>query len=175
MQLYQDQQFENIDYSSDGLPKGEYENCIFKNCNFSNTNLSNYTFIDSSFENSNLSLVKINNTIIRDIKFKGCKMIGMQFCDANAFGLAFSFEDCILTNASFYKTKIKKTSFLNSKLNEVDFTETDLTRSTYFWTSNEVSPGSGNAFTWSLLDGPTTLAQSGQGKIGGFSVRCIHD
>jgi hypothetical protein len=31
MQLYQDQQFENIDYSSDGLPKGEYENCIFKN------------------------------------------------------------------------------------------------------------------------------------------------
>ena len=51
----------------------------------------------------------------------------MQFGDANAFGLSFSFNDCILTNASFYKTKIKKTSFINSKLNEVDFTETDLT------------------------------------------------
>jgi uncharacterized protein (TIGR02145 family) len=51
----------------------------------------------------------------------------------------------------------------------------NLSRSTYFWTSNEVSPGSGNAYTWSLLDGISTLAQSAQGKIGGFSVRCIHD
>jgi uncharacterized protein (TIGR02145 family) len=51
----------------------------------------------------------------------------------------------------------------------------NLSKSTYFWTVNEVSAGSGNAYTWSLLDGPTTLAQSAQGKIGGFSVRCIHD
>jgi uncharacterized protein (TIGR02145 family) len=48
----------------------------------------------------------------------------------------------------------------------------NLSRATYFWTNNEVS---GNAYTWSLLDGPTTLTQSAQGKIGGFSVRCIHD
>ena len=96
MQLYQDQQFENIDYTTIPLPKGEYENCSFINCNFSNSDLSNYTFIDAAFENSNLSLVKINNTILRDIKFKGCKMIGMQFSDANAFGLSFSFEDLSL-------------------------------------------------------------------------------
>ena len=51
----------------------------------------------------------------------------------------------------------------------------NLSKSTYFWTSNEVSAGSGNAYTWSLLDGTTTLAQSAQGKIGGFSIRCIHD
>ena len=51
----------------------------------------------------------------------------------------------------------------------------NLSKATYFWTINEVSTGSGNAYTWSLLDGPTTLAQSAQGKIGGFSVRCIHD
>jgi uncharacterized protein (TIGR02145 family) len=50
-----------------------------------------------------------------------------------------------------------------------------LSQSTYFWTINEVSSGSGNAYTWSLLDGPTSLTQSAQGKIGGFSVRCIHD
>jgi uncharacterized protein (TIGR02145 family) len=48
----------------------------------------------------------------------------------------------------------------------------NLSRATYFWTNNEVS---GNAYTWSLIDGTTTLTQSAQGKIGGFSVRCIHD
>lgn len=51
----------------------------------------------------------------------------------------------------------------------------NLSRATYFWTINEVSAGSSNAYTWSLLDGITTLAQSAQGKIGGFSVRCIRD
>jgi len=41
------------------------------------------------------------------------------------------FQDCILTNASFYKTKLKKTQFIHSKLNEVDFTEADLTASVF--------------------------------------------
>ena len=112
MQIFQDQQFENIDYTVEAIAKGEYENCNFVNCNFSNVNLSGFTFIDCTFKNTNLSLVKISNTIIRDIKFMGSKMIGMQFGDANAFGLSFSFEDCILTNASFYKTKIKKTRII---------------------------------------------------------------
>jgi uncharacterized protein YjbI with pentapeptide repeats len=131
MQLFQDQQFQNIDYTVELLPKGEYEACQFLNCNMANLNCAGYVFIDCIFENSNLSLVKLHNTILRDIQFKGCKMIGLQFCDANEFGLSIQFEDCILTNASFYKTKLKKTNFINSKLNEVDFTESDLTASVF--------------------------------------------
>lgn len=126
MQLYQDQQYQHIDFTTEGLPKGEYEACHFLQCNFSNLDIGGYVFIDCIFEQSNLSLLKLNNTILRDIQFKGCKMIGLQFCDANDFGLAVQFEDCILTNASFYKTKLKKTKFIDSKLNEVDFTESDL-------------------------------------------------
>ena len=126
MQLFQDLQYQNIDFTIEVFPKGEYEACQFQNCNMSNLDLTGYIFIDCTFENSNLSLVKLHNTILRDIQFKGCKMIGLQFCDANDFGLAVQFEDCILTNASFYKTKLKKTKFIGSKLNEVDFTESDL-------------------------------------------------
>ncbi len=129
MELFVDQQFEHIDFTTQPFPKGEYESCVFINCNLSQLDLAHYTFIDCSFTGSNLSLLKLNNTILRDIVFKDCKMIGLQFCDANAFGLAFSFDNCILTNASFYKTKIKKTNFNHSKLTEVDFTECDLTES----------------------------------------------
>jgi uncharacterized protein YjbI with pentapeptide repeats len=131
MQLTQDQQFENIDFTIESIPKGEFENCTFLNCNFSNLDLSNFIFIDCVFTDANLSLVKLNNTIFRDIQFKGCKMIGLQFGDAYAFGLSMSFDACILTNASFYKAKIKKTKFINSKLIEVDFTETDLSESVF--------------------------------------------
>jgi len=50
-----------------------------------------------------------------------------------------------------------------------------LNQSTYFWTTNETSAGAGSAYAWSLVSGGGTFAQSAQGKIGGFSVRCIHD
>lgn len=48
-----------------------------------------------------------------------------------------------------------------------------LHNSTYFWTTNSVS--STTATTWSLLAYNSTFTSSAQGKIGGFSVRCIHD
>lgn len=50
-----------------------------------------------------------------------------------------------------------------------------LGQSTYFWTTNETSAGSASAYTWGLVAGSGSLTQSTQGKIGGFSVRCIHD
>lgn len=50
-----------------------------------------------------------------------------------------------------------------------------LSQSTYFWTTNEESSGSSSAYTWSLLSSSSSFTQSAQGKIGGFSVRCIHD
>ena len=50
-----------------------------------------------------------------------------------------------------------------------------LYQSTYFWTSTETFAGAANAYTWPLIDNSASFAQSAQGKIGGFSVRCIHD
>jgi uncharacterized protein (TIGR02145 family) len=50
-----------------------------------------------------------------------------------------------------------------------------LYQSTYFWTNSEVALGSSNAYTWPLIDNSSSFAQSSQGKLGGFSVRCIHD
>lgn len=54
-------------------------------------------------------------------------------------------------------------------------TYSGLGQSTYFWTTNEVSSGSTSAYTWSLLSSSSSFTQSAQGKIGGFSVRCVHD
>ena len=57
--------------------------------------------------------------------------MGIHFDDCNVFGLSFSFENCQLNHASFYKTKIKETHFKNSLLRETDFTECDLTGSIF--------------------------------------------
>jgi len=54
-------------------------------------------------------------------------MLGLRFECCNPFGLSFTFTDCLLTHSSFYKLKIKKTVFKDSQLQEVDFTQTDVT------------------------------------------------
>lgn len=115
-------------FDKDDLPtKGEYENCIFNSCNFADRDLSEFKFIDCTFNGCNFSLAKLNRTAFRDVKFKDCKMLGLRFDTCNDFGLSFSFDGCRLDHSSFYKTKIKKTVFKNSQLQETDFAETDLT------------------------------------------------
>jgi fluoroquinolone resistance protein len=131
MMLFERLNYNNIDFTKEPLAKGEYEGCKFINCTFSNLDVSYFTFIECSFCGCDLSLVKIHQVLLRDIKFIDSKMIGLQFGTTNTFGLAASFENCILTNSSFYKTKIKQTIFANSKVNEVDFTECDLSGSVF--------------------------------------------
>lgn len=122
-----DQKFDQVDYTQIPLAKGEYEKCKFDNCNLSDCDLSEFRFIDCYFINCNLSLAKINKTVLQEIKFDGCKLVGLHFEDCNDFILSFSFNECQLNYSTFYKSKIKKTVFKNSSLIQVDFTEADLT------------------------------------------------
>lgn len=52
-------------------------------------------------------------------------------------------------------------------------TYSHLNLSTYFWTKTAYNTT--NAYAWSLIDNSSTFTSSSQSKIGGFSVRCIHD
>lgn len=124
--------FAKVDFRNNPLNIGDYENCRFLSCDFSNSDLSDRKFTDCEFVECNLSMVKIIKTVFRDVAFKDCKMLGLHFVTCNELGLAFSFENCILSHSTFYKMKIKKTTFKHSLLHEVDFTECDLTDSLFY-------------------------------------------
>lgn len=113
------------------LENGEYESCTFEECNFSGQDFSDFVFIDCSFIECNLSLVNLHKSVIRDVEFSGCKMMGLRFERCNEFGLSFTFKGCQLNHSSFYKLKIKNTVFKDSQLQEVDFSEADLSGSTF--------------------------------------------
>ena len=104
-----DKTFEKNNFSKDSLEKGEYEKCVFSQCDFSKANLSDFKFIDCEFKSCDLSLATIHGTAFRDVKFKDCKMLGVRFDHCNPFGLAFTFDNCILNHSSFSRIKIKKT------------------------------------------------------------------
>ena len=76
-------------------------------------------------------MAKLDMAIMRDLEFKGCKMIGLRFETCNPFGPSFLFDKCQLDLSSFYGMKIKKTVFKNSQLHEIDFTECDLTNAVF--------------------------------------------
>lgn len=122
----QDQIFDKLDFTQEPLAKGEYENCIFTNCNFEETNLNDIKFMDCNFQDCNWSLVQIIGTVLREVKFKDCKMLGLQFETCNDFGLSFSFENCQLNHSTFFQMNIKKTIFRNCQLREIDFSESNL-------------------------------------------------
>lgn len=123
--------FEDIDFTGEPLPGGEYECCEFKNCNLSGCNLSDVKFIDCKFTETDLSLAKLNNTSLRDAVFTNCKMLGLRFENCNEFGLSFNFNGCNLNDSSFYKIVIKKTLFKDSSLHNADMTECDLSGSIF--------------------------------------------
>jgi len=118
--------FDKINFTQEPLPKGEYEKCVFMNCDLSNTDISGNLFLECEFTGCNLSLAKLTKTGFRDVTFKDCKMLGLQFGNCNEFSLSFSFDTCVLDHSSFYKLRLKKINFRNSKLEEVDFAECDL-------------------------------------------------
>ena len=45
--------------------------------------------------------------------------------------ISFEFTGCMLSVCSFFRLRLKKTRFINSKITEIDFTETDLNHSLF--------------------------------------------
>jgi uncharacterized protein YjbI with pentapeptide repeats len=129
--LQEDQTFENIDYSEKKLPKTEFDNCVFINCDFSKSDLSCIDFMDCRFDGCRLSLAVLDNTRIKNINFRHCKLMGVDFSKCDNFLFAASFENCQMDYCSFFRKKMKNTSFVGCSLKEVDFTETDLTMAVF--------------------------------------------
>jgi fluoroquinolone resistance protein len=135
----EEQTFDKIDFTQNPLGKGEYEYCTFLNCNLSYADLLEFKFVECELSDCNLSLMKLTQTALKDIKFKNCKMLGLNFGDCNEFGFAVSFDTCILDRSSFVsiasplnkRVKLKQTVFKNSQLYEVDFTECDLSSASF--------------------------------------------
>lgn len=122
----EDRVYKGENFSENRLPRGEYENSTFINCLFANGDLSGIEFSQCLFESSDLSMVNISQSAFREVRFRSCKLLGVQFNYCNKFLLSVRFENCTMDFASFYQVPLKKGIFEDCKLEEVDFTESNL-------------------------------------------------
>lgn len=128
---FEDETYQSVNFTETAFPKAEYEHCSFMNCIFSSTNLSGFSFTDCVFDHCDLSMTALRNSSFRDVQFKHCKLLGVRFDECNSFLLSFSFEDCLLNFASFYKLKLKNIQFINCKMEETEFAEADLSNAAF--------------------------------------------
>jgi uncharacterized protein YjbI with pentapeptide repeats len=128
MSSHYDKTFENQDFSS-GIADIEFEACTFQNCSFENSEFKGSKFIDCEFIECNWSNAKLSKVSFQNAAFISCKMIGLQFDLCNPFNLSFEFNDSILNHSSFYGISMRSTQLINCQLQEVDFSEANLSSS----------------------------------------------
>ena len=129
--IHEDKTFKNIKHSGKETTNNEFEHCSFLNCDFSNGAFTSGKFIDCVFTGCNLSMVKLTSCQLNNVIFKDCKLLGVNFFECNDFLFNVKFDGSVLDYCSFVRKKIPKTIFLNTSMKSVDFTECDLTKSTF--------------------------------------------
>jgi uncharacterized protein YjbI with pentapeptide repeats len=123
--------FEKQDYTKVPLKKGAYDNCKFINCSFLNSDLSNVNFTTCEFQDCDWSNTNIKHTVLNEVCFSNCKLLGLQFDHCSDFLFSVEFIKCNLSFSSFYNLRAKKTSFKDCILHQVDFTTAELSSSVF--------------------------------------------
>lgn len=126
-----DQTYKKQDFTVQSIAHEDYENCTFINCSFADTDLSKRVFRECEFDTCDFSLATLKNTVLNDVSFLNCKLLGLHFEYCNDFLFSVSFENCLLNLSTFYALKLKKMRFKNCNLQEVDFSEADLSASSF--------------------------------------------
>lgn len=130
MEVYQ-QHFTYTSSANTQPAKGEYEQCTFTGAGWAKANLAGYVFRECVFVDCDLSMANVKGTSFAEVTFKQCKLLGMRFETCHSFLLSFTFEQCVLDFASFYRLKLKGQHFTACQLRDVEFTEADLSKASF--------------------------------------------
>jgi uncharacterized protein YjbI with pentapeptide repeats len=126
-----DQVFDKVDFTTDPLQPGEYEDCSFLQCDLSGIDLGDIVFIGCRFKDCNLSMAKLHRASFREVSFEGCKMVGLHFEDALPLLVPPDFLNCNLHLSSFVELKLQKVKFTGCQMEEVDFTGANLSEALF--------------------------------------------
>jgi len=108
----------------------ECEGCVFSHCVFLNCIFKECRFIDCSFSECTLSAITLNQTIFHEVVFIKSKIIGMDWTKARSIR-GLSFQSSVLDYSNFSYIKHPKLLLKDSAVHEVDFTEADLSDSSF--------------------------------------------
>ena len=122
---YSEMTFEALDQKGLRIEGSVFEGCTFKGCTFSGGIFRRCRFLDCTFENSDLSNGDFTGASLREVTFRSCKMLGVNWSSASALD-HLHFEGSMLSYGVFASLDLKRWSFKDSLARDVDFSEADL-------------------------------------------------
>lgn len=131
--FYRDKEFKNVKYREKMLRDIEFYNCTFMLCDFSKSKFINCEFEKCSFISSDLSLIKPDGSKFVDVSFNKSKLIGVNWTLIKALSAPskFNFYECKVDSSSFQGLNLQGIKFIDCTAHDVDFYETDLSKSKF--------------------------------------------
>ncbi len=132
-----DQEFKNLALPSEIIAEKTFRNCTFINCNLSDGTFKRCSLEGCVFIHCNLSLLKIPQTYFQDTLFKDCRMMGINWCQADwdlrslLSKKRVDFERCLLDHSLFIGLDLREVNFQNCKASNLDFEEANLERADF--------------------------------------------
>lgn len=122
--------FRGVDMRGADISEKIFRDCTFHNVVFAEARLRECRFEDCAVEASDWTMAKVYGTALRGVKFRGCKLMGIDWSDGHR-SIDASFEECVLDYCSFVKIDARKVTFKDCRLLEVNFTEANLTEADF--------------------------------------------
>lgn len=126
--------FDDVNASQQHFSGIQFEDCTFNDCDFNEATFKHCKFIHCHFNRCQMSVVKWAYTELFDMNFIECKLIGVDWTQADwpTFRLhpELVFKQCMLNGASFFGLMLNELLFESCQLHDVDFREGDFKHST---------------------------------------------
>jgi fluoroquinolone resistance protein len=117
--------FEGLDLERADLGNREFYRCVFRTSKLGETRWQRTRLDECVFEGCDLTRADPMNLSLRDVTFRGCKLMGIDFSKV-AGHPHVSFEDCNLRYVSMVSLALRKTRFKKCAITEANFFEVDL-------------------------------------------------
>ena len=88
--------------------------------------LVNARFVDCTFDQCNFSLTKLIGSRFQNAQFIHCKFMGVNFGRCDPTFSKLSFKNCLIATCNFSDLDLKNTLFLECKIRETHFTNSNL-------------------------------------------------
>lgn len=123
--FYEDEHVGGADLSGLVLSRVEGISTVFERMVLAGARLQGWTLENSQLRDCDLSNVVLDETIIDDVHFQGCKLVGVDFAAGSAMTFQARFTECSMRLAVFTGVNLRGLRFERCDLRDVDFTKAD--------------------------------------------------
>jgi fluoroquinolone resistance protein len=139
-QGFEGEEFIDLDLKGADLSHKEFVRCVFRRVHLTESSWTRTRLDDCVFDSCDLTRIKPAKLSFQGTELIDCRLMGVDWSDIGA-NPTFAFERCNLRYASFVKVnltgtrfsscKIVEAHFIDSRLVESDFTNSDMTGSRF--------------------------------------------